>query len=832
MMSPSCSSRFKHLACHCFLIFFGLATLPALSSAQGAGVRYGASGSVFVLVNQPDGKLLVGGYGGVARLNDDGSADVGFVGTTIDDTVTAIALQSDGRIVIGGSFTHVGGSEHNHIARLNADGSLDDAFNSSADSSVSTLALQSDGKVVLGGSFTTINAQPHIYLARLNADGSLDAAFNPTFTTGEYDGVLELLLQANGQLLVGGLFTTVDGQTHNNLARLNANGTLDSAFNPNVNSTVLALRFQPDGKLLVGGLFSMVGTETRNNIARLNANGTLDGTFNPDANFVVVALALQLDGKVVLTGSFSSVGGQPRNRIARLNSDGTLEDTFDPNANGNVRDVALRPDGKLVVGGNFTTIGGQPQSYIARLSSDGRTDIGFDPDIQHGAYAEIDVIALQPDGKVVVGGTFDTIDEQTSKHIARLNTDGTLDTGFVPSAQPGSFVPDNVYALAVQQDKKLLVGGDKFHFANLTRDSIVRLNANGSPDTAYKPDLLGSAYTMALQPDGKLIASGNLVKIHNGNSDPTCCIARMNVDGTLDETFHAGTNLAILAAALQPDGKVVLGGYFTMLNDEPRNYIARLNADGTLDSSFNVIPNGVVGTIVLQPDGKLVIGGAFTAIGTQSHNRIARLNADGSVEDAFNLDPSSNIVDMATQTDGKLLIGGLFQTVGGQAHRGIARLNSDGVLDDAFNPYANLGVFGIAPLPDGDVIVSGHFTMIGGQTRNAIARLSATEPAVQSLSIADDGSQVTWSRSGSGPELALPPQLSLSLDGSNFSLVGTMQHVNGGWQRVGFSAPLNTMFYLRARGQVSSGLYNGSVGLIEMTRQFYLSDHIFINGFE
>ena len=353
-----------------------LALLPTLCGAQGAGDRYSASGSVFVLLNQPNGKLLVGGYGGVTRLNDDGSADLGFVATTIDDTVTAIALQNDGRIVIGGSFTHVGGSEHKHIARLNADGSLDDTFNPSADSLVSTLAVQTDGKIVVGGYFTTINAQPRLYLARLNPNGSSDTGFNPILSTGEYNGVGELLMQANGQLLVGGAFTQVDGQIRNNLARLNADGTLDNAFNPNVNSTVIALRFQPDGKLLVGGLFSMVGTETRNNIARLNTNGMLDSTFNPNANFFVYAVALQSDGKVVLTGSFTSVGGQPRNRIAGVNADGTLEDTFDPNANGDVRDVALRPDGKLVVGGSFTMIGGQSHNYIVRLNSDGSVDNG------------------------------------------------------------------------------------------------------------------------------------------------------------------------------------------------------------------------------------------------------------------------------------------------------------------------------------------------------------------------------------------------------------------------------------------------------------------------
>lgn len=383
----------------CLPLLLLLASLPVACAAQDANIPYDpdANASVRVLLVQPDGKLLIAGnftsVGGgspphVARLNADGRSDPSFLGTSVDDSISAIAVQSDGHILIGGNFTQVGGSAHHYIARLNADGTLDDTFNASADNVVEALALQAEDKVVVGGFFTTMNAEAHNYIARLNADGGLDTAFDPGLTAGEYNVVLELLPQANDRLLVGGIFNNVGGQVRNNLARINADGTLDGAFNPNVNSTVLALTPQPDGKLLVAGLFDMIGGQVRNNIGRLNADGTLDEAFDPNANFFVYSLALQPDDKIVITGAFSTVGGQPRNRIARLKADGTLDGGFDPNANYDVSDVALQADGKLLIGGGFTTIGNQTRRYIARLNPDGSVDNGsFCPQNFDGATA-------------------------------------------------------------------------------------------------------------------------------------------------------------------------------------------------------------------------------------------------------------------------------------------------------------------------------------------------------------------------------------------------------------------------------------------------------------
>jgi len=288
--------------------------------------------------------------------------------------------------------------------------------------------------------------------------------------------------------------------------------------------------------------------------------------------------------------------------------------------------------------------------------------------------------------------------------------------------------------------------------------------------------------------------------------------------------------------AVQPDGKVVAGGVFTTMNGASHNYIARLNADGNADNTFNAVADSTVMALIAQPDGKLVIAGAFTTVNGQSHARIARLRADGNLDNTFAADANAMVWTLALQPDGKLIVGGEFTLIDGQAHNHLVRLNVDGSVDTTFNPNADNAVYSLALQTDGKLVTAGVFTAIDGQHRASIARFSAPQPALQLLDIADagsDGSTVTWARSGAGPELALPPQLLFSLDGSNYTSAGTMDRVASGWRKSGFVPPLDQTFYLRVRGHTGSGAFTGSAGLIESTRQFHLrSDAIFADGFE
>ena len=236
-----------------------------------------------------------------------GDVDLSFdAGSGVNGTVNAVVLQSDGKVLVGGDFTTVRGAFRNGIARLNADGSVDGTLDpgTGANGSVSCLALQADGKVLVGGAFGTVNGVSRSCIARLNADRSVDNTFNPG--TGVNGSVNSLVLQPDGKVLVGGGFTDINGVSRNYIARLHPDGSVDSAFNPGTgaNDTVCPVVLQPDGRVLIGGWFGSLDGVSRNHIARLNTDGSVDGTFNPGtgADSIVYSLALQPDGKVLAGG--------------------------------------------------------------------------------------------------------------------------------------------------------------------------------------------------------------------------------------------------------------------------------------------------------------------------------------------------------------------------------------------------------------------------------------------------------------------------------------------------------------------------------------------------
>ncbi|MFQ3590922.1 MAG: BACON domain-containing carbohydrate-binding protein, partial [Chloracidobacterium sp.] len=370
-----------------------------------------------------------------------GTLDAAFAPVILDPSnnpgvVYAVAVQSDGRIVIGGEFTSVNGSGRSRIARLNADGSLDTSFNPGSGAggslfpSVFAVAIQSDGRIVIGGDFSTFNGIGRNNIARLNADGSLDESFNPGTGIGGgiFPAVYALAVQADGRILVGGEFTSVNGVGRNNIARLNANGALDTTFDPGsgiggLSPSVQEIAVQADGRVVVGGQFSNVNGVGRNNMARLNSNGSLDTAFNPGSGTddTVQTVVIQSDGKLLIAGFFTSVNGIPRGRVARLNPDGTVDSGFASGSGANevVSAMALQPDGRVVIGGDFTSVGGSSRNRIARLSASGGLDPTFDPGsgITGGVVWSV---AVQANGRVLVGGGFTTVNGTPRASLARL----------------------------------------------------------------------------------------------------------------------------------------------------------------------------------------------------------------------------------------------------------------------------------------------------------------------------------------------------------------------------------------------------------------------------
>ena len=338
------------------------------------------------------------------------------------------------KIYAAGQFGSYNGTTANRIARLNTNGSIDTTFNVGAgfNNNANSAKDQSDKKILVGGGFTTYQGTTANRIVRLNTNGSLDTSFNAG--TGPSSNVTTILVQSDQKILIGGFFTTYQGTTANRIARLNTNGSLDTSFSigTGLNSGFESALIQSDQKIFIAGGFTTYNGTTINRIARLNTNGSLDTSFSVGTGFnaIVHKIIFQPDGKIVAIGGFSSYNGTSINRIARLNTNGSLDTTFNVGTGLNLLSYSLgiQSDGKILAGGAFTTYNGTARNRIVRLNTNGSLDTTFN--IGTGFNAEPTEILIQSDGKILVGGFFITYNGTTANRIARLNTDGSLDTSF------------------------------------------------------------------------------------------------------------------------------------------------------------------------------------------------------------------------------------------------------------------------------------------------------------------------------------------------------------------------------------------------------------------
>ena len=322
----------------------------------------------------------------IARLNIDGTLDDKFATDVngADNSVRTVVSQSDGRVLIGGFFATVNNVNRAAIARLNYDGTLDTVFDpgSGADSPVYAIGeiyvgpvTNTNRRIVVGGSFSKIGGVTSPCIGRFDDDGTVDAGFS---TVGANGTVYAIAVYStndvnSGKILVVGDFTQIGGVARRHIARLNMDGTVDATFNPGAgaNDSIRAIAIQQDGNIVIGGLFTMVGNSALNHVGRLNPNGLVDPTFNPGpgVNDVVNSLALQEDHKIVVAGFFTQANGLTRNRVTRMNPDGTLDlaINFGTGANDFISSVVIQADERLVVGGGFTQFNGLSEPHIARL---------------------------------------------------------------------------------------------------------------------------------------------------------------------------------------------------------------------------------------------------------------------------------------------------------------------------------------------------------------------------------------------------------------------------------------------------------------------------------
>jgi uncharacterized delta-60 repeat protein len=379
------------------------------------------------------------------------------------------------------------------------------------------------------------------------------------------------------------------------------------------------------------------------------------------------------------------------------------------NANGSISKAISQSDGKVIVVGSFSYIGDAERAGIARLNADGTLDPTFDPGT--GANGAIDLVAAQSDGKVLIVGPFTSVNGTTRNGVARLNSDGKLDSTFNPGAGISSPGNGAINDLQIDSGGKAVLAGGFDSFNNVTRHMWVRLSLDGSVDPTFDAgknlirDIISPTADgikrFSFYPDGQLVIIGYF---QAGNKYD---LARVAVDGTIDTTFQA-TAVSNAAVAAQPDGRVLIGDGFINTFTGGLN---RLNADGQTDITFHAAANRPT-LIRLQPDGRILLLD-FT---------LRRLNYDGSSDPTFQVpqiasgnSASPTLAGMELQSDGRILINGSFNRVNGIPRTGVARLLPDGSVDPTFVPDPSVIATGFARNFSTRLVVgTGEFVLIGG----------------------------------------------------------------------------------------------------------------------
>jgi len=353
-------------------------------------------------------------------------------------------------------------------------------------------------------------------------------------------------------------------------------GSLDPTFNPGsgANNPVRSVAISPDGTVVVGGEFTNFNGVARGYVARLLVDGALDLSFDTrnGADGRVNAVGVYGDGRVAAAGEFETFNGQAVGHVIRLGTDGLPDASMTQVAgvDGGVNALVAGGSANVTVAGDFL----QPTRRVARFLADGGPDGTFTPG--QGPNLIVHSIASHPSGGFVIGGAFSDYNGFARAHVAKVYGSGLPDQGWVPGVVAGGIV----WALAVQSDGKTLIGGSFTNVAGQTRNRLARLNANGTLDFGFNPGtgLNADVRAITIQADGRILIGGNFT---NYNGTTRIRVARVEANGNLDPVFDPGRGAdnVVYSMALEPDGKVVIGGAFTMVNGFVRHGVARLNGD-------------------------------------------------------------------------------------------------------------------------------------------------------------------------------------------------------------------------------------------------------------
>lgn len=776
---------------------------------SGTGFNDAVASSVILSDNSVVASGYFTSYNGhsatkIAKINVDGTFDSSFgtnVGTGFNNNVVSLATTNDNKIVAGGYFTTYNGNNYSHIIRLNSDGTVDSGFNYSVSGAVvlGVTVQQSDNSIFISGQFSPNN------FVKVLSNGTEDTAFTTNLGTGLNIATYTSYVQTDNTILVGGYFTNVNGTPANRLAKLNSNGTLDTTFATNLgtgfNGLVQVIYVQTDNKILVGGGFTSFNGINVTGLVRLNSDGTADTAFNTNLGIGfdagVKTIAVNSDNTILVGGDFSHFNNTPASHLVQLNSNGTLDTAlnyYSTTLNDTVYTINIKSDSYKILTGQFTrgitklgiqylntavSIGSTLNSSIdsglstySTTSSD-KTSVSKIISGQQSSIITQDkssvVFAIQNTSNVTNTSSFtpDIVDinlvDSTSNNFTRLHqtTSNIFLNGSNNNVQSNIVIADSV---SIASDTNIHITGNSVGIT-LTQTEIdiaasssvinisnggssIKLNTQFTPDSTFAANILPGLdnYVAKIYPDvnnpTKYIITGQFTT-YAGVSRPG--IARINQDGSLDNTFNPGTgfngNITYVLEDPNTSYYYVIGN-FSNYNGTAVTNIVRLTNSGTLDNTF-VTGNGFSGgggaaykLIWHANTSNIYAVGDFTSYNNTSANYIVRINTtDATIDTAFNYGTGFSTIGLSIfglaidGNDGHLYVGNNgFTTYNGTSIGWVVKLSDDGSIDTSFTGGTFLGGGGdnISDIVfyNNSIYVAGFFYTYNGVTRNYLLRLN------------------------------------------------------------------------------------------------------------
>jgi len=689
----------------------------------------------------PDGSTVIGGSfskvndvsrSNLAKVLPNGTVDPNWNPGT-DDRINDLAVDAAGNVIVAGEFTVMKNTQRLFIARVSGtgNGALDMTWNPVSYGSVNTVAIDANGDIIAGGLFANIGGQPRLHIAKLSGSGT--GAADPTWNPSADASVIRVAIDASsGNVFASGVFEQIGGQTRHYLAKLSGSGQglADATWNPGVTGNIYALTAYA-GNLYVGGYFTNIGGQPRSNLARLSGSGTgaaLAG-WTPQVSSIVEGIAIDAGGTVYVVGDFGVINNWIVPKMARLSGiDGTVDLNWKPKANSTVLAVVLDGSGNVRVGGGFSTINNQPAGGFAVI--DAAADMIAQATTDAPGYAY--TVLRQADGGLLVGGHFWKAGTTLRNNLLRIRPNGTLDPDWNPSPQDPSY--SGVYALAADANDRIYVGGEFSSIGGQSRSGLARLSGHGTgaADATWDPDVQGGVLAITIDETGPIYIGGDFIQ---AGRQPRAYIAKLSANGAgdADASWDGSADERVFSISIDLAGDVFAGGFFLNIGGQPQKYLAKLSGStGAANATWNPVLDGLVAVVSAESNGTVYAAGSFKHVDATVRGGIARLSGGGSgvLDATWNPNPSTqgSVYALVTDAGGNVYVGGDFSTMGGQPRENIAKLSGigTGLAYGTWNPATSGGlnrVEGLALDPNGYIDVVGSYTVIGGQQRGGIAVL-------------------------------------------------------------------------------------------------------------